>query len=147
MTARENMALASAVSGLVESTSACTSEHAIAHSLSAFQHKLTHGAALIMICVEYFKLFAKICPERLISMAKALGVKDADKPEDFVAALEKLMKDCGVDSLKLSDFGFKKTDLKAVAENSIFVMSGNYALDRRMLSLEEVVEILEKSYK
>ncbi|MEG0771385.1 MAG: iron-containing alcohol dehydrogenase [Clostridia bacterium] len=145
--ARENMALASAISGLVESTSCCTSEHAIAHSLGAFQHNMPHGAGLIMISVQYFKVFAKVCPERLVSMAKALGVVNATKPEDFIVALEKLIVDCGVDKLKMSDFGFAKTDLKPIAENAMFVMSGNYALDRKQLSLQDTISILENSFK
>lgn len=145
--ARENMALASAISGLVESTSCCTSEHAIAHSMGAFQHEMPHGAGLIMISVEYFKVFAKVCPERLIAMAKALGVKDADSADDFVSALEKLIKACGVDTLKMSDFGFSKSDLPAIAENAKFVMNGNYELDRKELTVEDTVAILEKSFK
>ncbi|MEG1996781.1 MAG: iron-containing alcohol dehydrogenase, partial [Oscillospiraceae bacterium] len=142
-----NMALASAISGLVESTSCCTSEHAIAHSLGAFQHAMPHGAGLIMISVEYFKVFAKVCPERLVAMAKALGIENANKAEDFIFALEKLISDCGVEQLKMSDFGFAKTDLKAIAQNAMFVMSGNYALDRKQLSLEDTIQILEKSFK
>lgn len=58
-----------------------------------------------------------------------------------------LIKDCGVNTLKMSDFGYAKSDMRAVAENSMFVMSGNYALDRKQLTLYDVVAILEKSYK
>ncbi|MBP1920826.1 hypothetical protein [Youngiibacter multivorans] len=36
-------------------------------------------------------------------MAKAMGIKDADEPEDFIAALMDLQKACGVDDLRMSD--------------------------------------------
>ena len=47
--ARTQVALASTLSGMVESTSCCTSEHGMEHALSAFYPKLPHGAGLIML--------------------------------------------------------------------------------------------------
>ena len=41
-------------------------------------------------------------------MAHFLGMKDASKPEDFITALLELQKACGVDDLKMSDYGIKK---------------------------------------
>ena len=38
-------------------------------------------------------------------MAKAMGKRDAKDPMDFVTALVDLQKACGVDELKMSDYG------------------------------------------
>lgn len=88
------MALANTLSGMVESTSCCISEHSLEHALSAWHPKLPHGAGLIMISRAYYQAFADkhACDERMVAMAKALGRKDADKAEDFVAALVDLQK-------------------------------------------------------
>jgi alcohol dehydrogenase len=47
--ARTNVALANTLSGFVESTSSCTSEHSMEHALSALHPSLQHGAGLIML--------------------------------------------------------------------------------------------------
>ena len=80
-------------------------------------------------------------------MAKALGRKDATKASDFVDALKDLQKACGVDSLKMSDFGIDKTDLKKYALHALDTMGGLFEYDPYKLSLEEIVSILEKSYR
>lgn len=65
--ARADVALANTLSGLVESTSGCTSEHSIEHALSAFHPNLTHGAGLIMISEAYYTHIANsgACDHRL----------------------------------------------------------------------------------
>ena len=146
--ARESVAMASALSGIVQSISDCTAEHSIEHGLSAFYPKLEHGAGLIAISREYYTLLAEShdCDEKMINMAKVLGKKDASKPMDFVDALVKLQKACGVDNIKLSDYGVKIEDLPAIAQNSKFT-SGLYETDPHNFSDEDILRILEKSYK
>lgn len=75
--ARTQVALASTLSGMVESTSCCTSEHGMEHALSAFYPKLPHGAGLIMLSEAYYSFFADKAPERFTAMAKAMGVVTA----------------------------------------------------------------------
>lgn len=146
--ARENVAMASTLSGIVQSISDCTAEHSIEHGLSAFYPKLEHGAGLIAISKEYYTLLAKShdCDEKMISMAKALGKKDVSKPMDFVDALVELQKACKVDNIKLSDYGVKIEDLPAIAQNSRFT-SGLYEIDPHNFSDEDILTILKKSYK
>ncbi|WP_297277418.1 iron-containing alcohol dehydrogenase, partial [uncultured Brachyspira sp.] len=100
MEARENVAMANTLSGIVESTSSCTAEHSIEHALSAYYPNLEHGAGLIIISKEYYTVIANAhdCDEKMINMAKALGKKDANKAMDFVDALVDLQKACGVDN-------------------------------------------------
>lgn len=146
--ARENVAMANTLSGMVQSISDCTAEHSIEHGLSAFYPKLEHGAGLIAISKEYYTLLAQShdCDEKMINMAKALGKKDASKPMDFVDALIELQKACKVDNIKLSDYGVKIEDLPAIAKNSRFT-SGLYEIDPHNFSDDDILTILKKSYK
>ena len=149
MEARENVAMANTLSGIVESTSSCTAEHSIEHALSAYYPKLEHGAGLIIISKEYYTAIADAhdCDEKMINMAKALGKKDANKAMDFVDALVDLQKACGVDNLKLSDYGMKKEDLPEISKNARFAMGGLFEIDPHNFTDEEVLAILQKSYK
>ena len=149
MEARENVAMANTLSGIVESTSSCTAEHSIEHALSAYYPNLEHGAGLIIISKEYYTAIANAhdCDEKMINMAKALGKKDANKAMDFVDALVDLQKACGVDNLKLSDYGMKKEDLPDIAKNAKFAMGGLFQCDPHNFTDDEVLTVLQKSYK
>lgn len=148
-TAREEVALANTLSGMVESTSGCTSEHSLEHALSAYHPSLPHGAGLIMISRAYYTHFAKAgcCDSRLIDMAKALGVKDAREPMDFVNALVKLQKACGVDELKMSDYGIEKEELTKYVDKAYETMGGLFEVDPAPLSREDCLLILKDSYR
>lgn len=146
--ARAMVALANTLSGFVESTSSCTSEHSLEHALSGFYPELPHGAGLIMISLAYNKLFSsKVVPERFIAMAKALGNENASAPGDFVDALAALQTACGVDDLKMSDYKIDKNGMEKVALHALDTMGKLFNLDRHKLSLEEIVSILEDSYR
>lgn len=147
--ARENVALANTLSGFVESTSGCTSEHSMEHALSAYYPALEHGAGLIMVSKEYYTVIAKsgVRNERMIAMAKALGKTDAKESMDFVDALCQLQKECGVDNLKMSDYGIKEDDLPKMAKNAMETMAGLFAVDPYKFTVDEVLEVLKKSYK
>ena len=147
--ARANVALANTFSGIVESTSGCTSEHSIEHALSAFHSDLPHGAGLIMISKEYYTLIAKSgsCDEKMIDMAKALGKKDATNAMDFVTALVELQEACSVDNLKMSDFGIDNNNLEKYALNARETMGGLFEVDPTVISNDDVIEILRKSYR
>lgn len=147
--ARAKVALGNTLSGFVESTSGCTSEHSIEHAMSAHFPNLTHGAGLIMISLAYYTHFAEThaCDERLITMAKALGKKDASKPMDFVTALHELQTACGVDDLKMSEWGIKETDLDKIADTAFDTMGKLFKVDPAPISRDDVMNILRKSYK
>lgn len=147
MDARADVAFANTLSGFVESTSSCTSEHSIEHSLSGMHHKLPHGAGLIMICQAYYTRFLGVCDDRFIDMARALGKADADKPEDFLTALYDVQKACGVDNLKMSDYGIDINNADMYAKHAMETMGGLFDIDRIKLSVEDVADIIRKSYK
>ena len=147
--ARENMALANTLSGMVESTSGCISEHAIEHVLSGEYKNLPHGAGLIMVSIAYFsKIAEKGCSDsRLVDMAKALGYKNASTSKDFIEALSNLQKQCNIDNLKMSDFGVDKNRLKEFAKLAKEQSPGSFALDPCDLTIEDVENIFISSYK
>ena len=47
-----------------------------------------------------------------------MDVKNADKSEDFITALVELQKACGVDDLRMSDYGFKKEETMTLAKGT-----------------------------
>ena len=149
LAAREHVALASTVAGYVQSTSGCVSEHALAHAMGALHPQIPHGAALIMISKAYFTFFAQahVCDDRMIRMAKLLGKLDAASSMDFVDALVELQKACGVDALKMSDYGFTPAEFVELARNARHTMGGMFANDRKALQDSDIVSIFEQSYR
>ncbi len=145
--AREDVALASTLAGMVESTSSCTSEHSLEHAMSAYYPELPHGAGLIAISVAYFSSFINTCPERLIAMATAMTGVQATAPEEFIAALQEMQNRCGVGSIALSDWGIKADDMEKFATNARDTMGGLFSRDPRELSHDECVEIYRQSYR
>ncbi len=102
-----------------------------------------------MISAAYYQHFVDnhACDERFITMAKALGKKDASSPQDFVDLLVQLQKDCGVYDLKMSDFGIQESELDGLAKNARETMGGLFTADPKELSHEECVAIYQKSYR
>jgi alcohol dehydrogenase len=150
--ARTNVALANTLSGFVESTSSCTSEHSLEHALSAYYPELPHGAGLIMLSQAYFSFFADKAPERLILMAQAMGkktegVEPAKQPYLFVEALAELQEKCGVADLKMSDYGITKEDIPKLAQNAFDTMGFLFTLDPYKMSMDDAVSILTNAYK
>lgn len=147
--ARARMAFANTMSGYSMDTSACTAEHSIEHAMSAYHEALPHGAGLIMISKAYFSAVINkhVCDDRFVNMARFLGKDDASKPEDFITALVDLQKACGVSELKMSDYGITPDEFSDMATNAIEVMGGLVQCDRQPLAHDEIVEILQQSYK
>lgn len=147
--ARENVALANTLAGMVESTSGCTSEHSMAHALSAYHPSFEHGAALISISAAYYTHFAKSgkCDDRMIDMARALGNKNATSPMDFVEALKALQVACDVADIKMSNYDVSYEELPTLVDNAVDTMGGLFAVDPTPLSKEDVLAILQASYK
>ena len=146
--AREHVAFANTLSGVVMTVSSCTSEQSMEHAMSAYHHELPHGAGLIMISKAYFTYFIEkhACDERFVRMAQALGKKDAKDPMDFIAALSELQEQCGVDGLKMSDYGIQPEEFMTLAQNARATMGGLFACDRAPLSDEDCAAIFEKAY-
>lgn len=149
MEARSAVAFANTMSGYSMVASACTSEHSMEHAMSAFHPELPHGAGLILISVEYFKYWIgrHVCDSRFIDMARFLGKNNANRPEDFIEALKELQAACGVDGLKMSDYGIKKEDCLALAKNARATMGMLFAADPAETTDEDIAGIYERSYR
>ena len=117
--------------------------------MSAYYGELPHGAGLIMISKAYYQYFidAHVCDDRFIRMAQAMGMKEAKKPEDFIAALDRLQKDCGVAELRMSDYGITKAELPVMAQNALDTMGRLFLNDRTSLDIEGCIKIYEQSYR
>lgn len=146
--ARTKLAYANMMSGLSMVFGSCTSEHAIEHAMSAKHPNLPHGAGLIMICEEYFRYFIEnhACDDRFLEMALALGQINIREPMDFLRALKRVKSECGVDDLKMSDYGITMEELPEIAKEARLTMGGLFACDPIELPEEAVLEILEGSY-
>lgn len=149
MEAREHVAFANTMSGYSMDVTACTSEHSMEHAMSAYHGNLPHGAGLIMISKEYFTYWINrhVCDDRFVDMAKFLGKTDATKPEDFITALVDLQKACGVDDLKMSDYGIQKDELMTMAKNARATMGALFACDPAETTDEDICGIYERAYK
>lgn len=145
--ARSQVALASTLAGMVESTSSCTSEHSMEHAMSAYYPALPHGAGLIALSKAYFSAFAEALPERFMQMAEAMTGQPSHDPQDFIRALSDLQTACGVDDIRLSEWEITRDDLPRFARNARETMGGLFTLDPRSLNEEEVLSIYEASYR
>lgn len=147
--AREHVAYGSTMAGITMQLTSTTAQHSMEHAMSAYHHDLPHGAGLIMISKAFAEFFIKkhACDAQFIKMAKAMGIKDADKPEDFITALVNLQKACGVADLKMSDYGMKKEECMTLAVNARETMGGLFLANPCPMSDEECAGIFEKSYR
>jgi len=149
MEAREHMAFANTLSGVVMTVSVTTAEHSIEHAMSAYHHELPHGAGLIMISKAFYEFFIDkhACDERFIAMAKAMGIKEADKPEDFITVLVDLQKACGVAELKMSDYGITPDEFDKIATNARETMGFLFTANPCEMTHKDVVDVLRNSYR
>lgn len=147
--ARTHVAFGNILSGTVMCVGTTSSQHSLEHALSTYHSNLPHGAGLIMLSRAYFGnvIAHHACDERFIRMAKAMGMENADKPEDFLTVLQKLLEDCGVADLKMSGYGITPDEFPKMADNAMGPMGGLFACDRVALTKEDVIGIYQKSYK
>lgn len=147
--AREAVAYGSTIAGITMQLTNTTAQHSMEHAMSAYHHNLPHGAGLIMISVEFARFFIErhACGEQFIKMARVMGIPNADKPEDFITALVQLQKECGVADLKMSDYGFEKSESMTLAVNARETMGGLFLSNPCPMSDEECAAIFDKSYR
>ncbi|VGO14581.1 1,3-propanediol dehydrogenase [Pontiella desulfatans] len=139
--AREKVALANTLSGMVESTSCVVSQHALAHAMGALYPELAHGAGLLMLSEAYFSHFAPHCTVRYAKMAAAMG------GTDFLAELLALQDQCGVRGLRMSEYGITEDGLEAIAANAIDTMGFLCDFDPVQTTQADAVDILRAAFK
>ena len=145
--ARIKVAWASTLAGMVESTSCCTGEHAMEHAMSAFYPDLPHGAGLIALSQSYFKTFKNDAMKRYMKMTEKMTQAKSARPSDFLDALARMQRQCGVDDLRLSDWGITEADFERFADNAIATGQAMFDLDPRFLNREEIIDIYRDAFK
>ena len=147
--AREHVAYGSTIAGMTMQLTSTTAQHSMEHAMSAYHHNLPHGAGLIMISKAFAEFFIekRACDEQFIKMARVMGIPNADKPVDFIAALVQLQKDCGVADLKMSDYGITPDEFMTLAVNFRETMGGLFLANPCPMSDAECAGIFEKAYR
>ena len=152
LNARTKLAWANTAAGICESLSSCISHHSLEHAVSAFYPNVPHGAGLTMLSVAYFSFIAERNPDRFADIAKAMGEKveglsEKDRAFTYIKALKKLIKDCGLEDEKLSDYGVKESDLKEMAENDFKTMGGLFDVTPIKMTVDDALEIYKNAYR
>ncbi|MBS6464930.1 MAG: iron-containing alcohol dehydrogenase [Firmicutes bacterium] len=149
MEAREHVAYGSTVAGITMQLTSTTAQHSMEHAMSAYHHNLPHGAGLIMISVEFARYFIEkhACDGQFVKMARVMGMPEADRPEDFLTALIALQKACGVDDLKMSDYGIEKSECMTLAVNARETMGGLFLANPCEMSDEDCAGVFEKTFR
>ncbi len=102
-----------------------------------------------MISVEFARYFIEkhACDGQFVKMARAMGMPEADKPEDFLTALIALQKACGVDNLKMSDYGIVKEECMTLAVNARETMGGLFLANPCEMDDADCAGVFEKAYR
>lgn len=147
--AREHIAYGSTMAGITMQLTSTTAQHSMEHSMSAYHHDLPHGAGLIMISKAFAEFFIEkhACDGQFIKMAQAMGIENADKPEDFITALLRLQEQCGVADLKMSDYGFTTDEFMTLAKGARSMQGGLFDANPCEMTDEDCAHIFERSYR
>lgn len=147
--AREMIALASTISGIILANVSMTAEHGMEDGLSGFFPRLPHGAGLIAISIEYFKtVIRKRHSEfRFVDIAKALGREYAKTSEDFLQAILELYEKCNVADIRLSDYGVDPSRFGEIVRSAKKNAPTEFAAEIKPLTDEECEYILNQSFK
>ena len=120
--------------------------HGIAHTLSA-HFGLPHGMANACVLPYVIRYNAENCPEKMVELAKAIGLKlSGNLSEDkylLSDALLSLIKTLGIKTLK--EQGISKDDFDMLAGDVLNEPVLNFN-PRQGITKEDVINILEQAY-
>ncbi len=85
--------------------------------------------------------------KRYMKMAEKMTLQKAARPSDFLDALATMQRLCGVDNIKLSDYGITPADFDKFVDNAIDTGASMLDGDPRFLTKEEIYKIYQDSYK
>lgn len=146
MDAREQMMLGCVIAGFGFSNANLGLVHGIAHTLSA-HFGLAHGMANATVLPYVMEYNAVSCPEKMVDLAKAIGLVPIGNLEEdqylLARELKQLIKELGIKTL--SEQGIKKEDFDMLAEDVLKepVLGFN---PRQNITKEDVLGILEKAF-
>ena len=146
MEAREQMLLGCVITGFGFSNANLGLVHGIAHTLSAHFH-LAHGMANAAVLPYVMEFNAESCPEKMVELAKAIGLPitgELEKDSYLLAAeLKKLIQKLGIK--RLSEQGIEEKDFDMLADDVLKepVLQFN---PRQNITKEQVLEIIKKAF-
>lgn len=146
MEAREQMMLGCIIAGFAFSNANLGLVHGIAHTLSA-HFGLAHGMANATVLPYVMEYNAASCPEKMVDMAKAIGLPVTGSQEEDMYLLSKdllaMTKELGIKTL--SEQGIEKKDFDMLADDVLKepVLGFN---PRQNIIKEDVLAILEKAF-
>lgn len=148
LAARSEMAYAADIlSGYTMALISVTSHHILAQALGGYFPKLPHGASLILVCEAYYTKVCSYLPLEFDELGELMGEKrDPKRPGyAFVQALIRLMEETGCRDLAMSSFGIERADFSRIAKMTVDEVG--ISMDRYTLTREDMIQILEDSYK
>ena len=146
MDAREQMMLGCIITGFSFSNANLGLVHGIAHTLSA-HFGLAHGMANACVLPYVMKYNAESCPEKMVDLAKAIGLEtsgDIEKDKYLLGdALLALTKELGIKTI--SEQGISEADLDMLADDVLKepVLGFN---PRQGITKEDVIDIMKQAY-
>ena len=146
--AREHMAYASTLGGMIMCFCGTSAKHALEHAISGFHPNIQHGCGLLMIALPFYEFLLEkhACDDRFIRMAQVMGRPDTQNPHAFVEILQDMMEKCGVDRIAMSDYGITPEEFLPMARKAREV-SSLFKVTPCPLSDEDCVEIFRRSYR
>lgn len=146
MDAREQMMLGCIITGFGFSNANLGLVHAIAHTLSA-HFGLAHGMANASVLPYVMEYNAQACPEKMVNMAKIIGLHvsgDLENDKYLLAeALKELTVTLGIKTLSQQNVPDRAFDRLAEDVLKEPVLGFN---PRQGVTKEDVIEILKKAY-
>lgn len=137
--ARDEMMIAATIAGVAFSQTRTTAAHAISFPLTSF-YGIEHGLACALTLPELIVFTYPSIKQKMDELLAYLEMRDIGELTNII----KFLIEKGGCSTKLRDYGMKKEDLRKIAEEA---MKANIIkLTPRNIELEDVVQILEKSY-
>jgi alcohol dehydrogenase len=146
MDAREGMMLGCIIVGFSFSNANLGLVHGIAHTLSA-HYGLPHGMANACVLPYVMKYNAEACPEKMVELAKAIGLEtsgDIEKDKYLLSdALLALTKELGIKTI--SEQGIPEDALDRLADDVLKepVLGFN---PRQNITKEDVIDIMKQAY-
>ena len=146
--ARTHMSYAANIlAGYTQALISVTSHHIIAQTMGGLSSSLPHGTSLIVVAEEYYKKIKEFVPHLLNDIGLFMGADtiENDEGENFIQALTNLMDLNGVRAIAMSDYDFTFEDCQKITD--ITVDEVGIDLDKYTLSKEDVLNIVQKSYR
>ncbi|MDO4868921.1 MAG: iron-containing alcohol dehydrogenase [Bacillota bacterium] len=146
MNAREQMMLGCIITGFSFSNANLGLVHGIAHTLSA-HFGLAHGMANATVLPYVMKYNAPSCPEKMVELAKAIGLTPSGDPAKdqylLSEALLDLTKKLGIQTLK--EQGISEDDFDMLANDVLNepVLGFN---PRGEITKDDIIDILKQAY-